>query len=214
MAIKRLGFGFCFWSFTLWLSKSIDQRLGLWTWLLVAPYYDCLSRHALEVHCKGLDFRLSLRRLNTMADLRLQFFKFYCPFSSHPFRISTKFGHSLLRPLDLDSHSIKFSKCTWKWPIIHEIQMTFLHYIEKVDLTEYSLLIQFSKGCSIALLYWCDTSGILVVEHWTDSTTKQFRKTTQAELPYILLRVVLLSTQHTPFENSRAKELHFNYSID
>jgi hypothetical protein len=57
---------------------------------------------------KGLDFGLGLWRLHTMPSRRLHLL--HCigyEFSAHFFGLSTKFGHSIPRPLDLDSHSVK-----------------------------------------------------------------------------------------------------------
>jgi hypothetical protein len=57
---------------------------------------------------KGLDFGLDLWKLHTMPSQRLQFLYFVgYVFSAHFFGLSTKFGHLIPRPLDLDGHSVK-----------------------------------------------------------------------------------------------------------
>jgi len=59
-----------------------------------------------------LDFGLGLWRLHTMPGQRLQFLLFYWLFSTHFFGLSTKFGHSIPRPHDLDGHSVRL-------PLLH-----------------------------------------------------------------------------------------------
>jgi hypothetical protein len=60
---------------------------GLWAWPLEASHYAWLK-----------------------APLTI----FYCFFPAHFFGLSTKFGHSIPRPLDLDGHSVKR-------PLIHRV---------------------------------------------------------------------------------------------
>jgi len=72
-----------FGGFTIWLSKS-SGRKGSWP--------------------KGLDFGLGLWRLHTMPDRRLKFLFFI---STYFVELSTKFDHSIPRPLDLNNHSVK-----------------------------------------------------------------------------------------------------------
>jgi hypothetical protein len=60
-----------------------------------------------EFMAKGLDFGLGLWRLHTMPGRRLHLLYFIgYIFSAHFFGLSTKFGHSITRPLDLDGHSV------------------------------------------------------------------------------------------------------------
>jgi hypothetical protein len=56
----------------------------------------------------GLDFGVGLWKLHTMRSRRLQFLYFtgYLHLA-HFFILSTKFGHSIPQPLDLDNHSVK-----------------------------------------------------------------------------------------------------------
>jgi hypothetical protein len=56
---------------------------------------------------KGLDFGLGLWRLHTMPGRRLQELYFIGYFQPFFFGLSTKFGHSIPRPLDFDGHSVK-----------------------------------------------------------------------------------------------------------
>ena len=55
---------------------------GLWAWPLEASHY---------------------------ARLKAPITIFYWLFSAHFFGLSTKFGHSIPRPLDLDGHSVKLA---------------------------------------------------------------------------------------------------------
>jgi hypothetical protein len=61
-----------------------------------------------EFMAKGLEFGLGLWRLHTMPGRRLHLLHFndYI-FSTYFFGLSTKFGHSIPWPLDLDGHSVK-----------------------------------------------------------------------------------------------------------
>jgi hypothetical protein len=60
-----------------------------------------------EFMAKGLDFGFNLWRLHTMPGQRLHLLEFIgYAFSTHLFGLSTKFGHSIPRPLDLDSHKV------------------------------------------------------------------------------------------------------------
>jgi hypothetical protein len=56
----------------------------------------------------GVDFELGLWRLHTMPGqmLHLLYFIIYVV-SAHFFGLSTKFGHSIPWPLNLDGHSVK-----------------------------------------------------------------------------------------------------------
>jgi hypothetical protein len=61
-----------------------------------------------EFMAKWLDFQLSLWRLHTMPGRRLQFLYFIgYVFRAHSFELSTRFGRSIPRPLDLDGHGVK-----------------------------------------------------------------------------------------------------------
>jgi hypothetical protein len=57
----------------------------------------------------GLDFGIGLWLLHTMPGCMLQFqYLIGHLFSAHFFGLSTKFGHSIPRPLDLDGHGVKW----------------------------------------------------------------------------------------------------------
>jgi hypothetical protein len=78
--------------------------IGLWRLHIITVQVKRLW----EFMAKGLDFGLDFWRLHTMHGRRLQFpyFNDYV-FSAHFFGLSTKFGRSIPRPLDLDDHSVK-----------------------------------------------------------------------------------------------------------
>jgi hypothetical protein len=58
----------------------------------------------------GLDFGFGLWRLHNMPAQRLQILYFYWLFSAHLFGLSTKFGHLIPQPLDLDKHKVEGAK--------------------------------------------------------------------------------------------------------
>jgi hypothetical protein len=61
-----------------------------------------------EFVAKGLDSRLGLWRPPSMPGRRLHLLYFIgYLLAAHFFGLSTKFGHSIPRPLDLDGHSVK-----------------------------------------------------------------------------------------------------------
>src|ERR1700737_2739983 len=60
-----------------------------------------------EFMAKGLDFGLGLWRLHTMPSRRLHLlYSIDYLISTHFFGLSTNFGHSIPRPLNLDGHSV------------------------------------------------------------------------------------------------------------
>jgi hypothetical protein len=81
---------------------SLDFGLGLWRLHTLVVQVERLW----EFMAKGLDFALALWRLHTYAQLKAPLTIFYWLFSAHLFGLSTKFGHSIARPLDLDGHSV------------------------------------------------------------------------------------------------------------
>jgi hypothetical protein len=61
-----------------------------------------------EFMAKGLDFGLGLWKLHTMSSRSLQFlYLIGSIFLAHFFGLSTKFDHSIPRPLNFDGHSAK-----------------------------------------------------------------------------------------------------------
>jgi hypothetical protein len=81
--------GLAFEGFASWPSKSRGceshgQRFGLWAWPLEASHY---------------------------AQPKAPIPIFDWLFSTHFFGLSTKFGHSIQQPLDLDGHNVK-------WPLL------------------------------------------------------------------------------------------------
>jgi hypothetical protein len=82
---------------------------GLWAWPLEASHYGHPSQEAMGVHGQKVwTLEFGLWRLHIVSGWRLQFLYFVgYVFAAHFFGLSTKFGHSIMRPLNLDSHSVK-----------------------------------------------------------------------------------------------------------
>jgi hypothetical protein len=94
-----------------WAGNKVDCSFFMWTlglafWRL-RPMAIQVER-PWEFMAKGLDFGLTLWKLHTMHGRRLQFLYYIDNlFSAHFVGLSTKFDHSIPRPLDLDGHSVK-----------------------------------------------------------------------------------------------------------
>jgi hypothetical protein len=112
------GHKFGLWAYTL---PTLDGVGHQWTegtstgcnqWLTLAKIALKMP-HAgrscsLVVNTSRCGEGINLRRLHTMLGQRLQFLYFISyVFPAHFFGLSTKVGHSLPRPLDLDGHSVK-----------------------------------------------------------------------------------------------------------
>jgi hypothetical protein len=83
---------------------SLDFGLDLWRLHTIAVQVQ----RPWEFMAKGLDFGHGLWKLHTLPSRRLHSLYFIgYVFSTHFFGLSTKFGHSIPRPLNLDGHSVK-----------------------------------------------------------------------------------------------------------
>ena len=82
-------------------------EFGLWAWPLEASHFGRPSQEAVGVH--GQRFGLCAWPLEAShyAQLKAPLTMFYWLFSTHFSGLSTKFGHSIARPLHLDGHSVK-----------------------------------------------------------------------------------------------------------
>jgi hypothetical protein len=74
-----------------------------------------------EFMAKGLDFGLWPLEASHYAWPKAPLTIFYWLFSTHFFGLSTKFGHSIPRPLDLDGHSVTLTtRTTILTPLCHD----------------------------------------------------------------------------------------------
>jgi hypothetical protein len=98
---------------TMGLSgQTLLSRMLLWDWTLGLAFGGFTLRPSKlrlwEFMTKGLDFGLGLWRLHIMPRQRLHLlYSIGYLLSTHLFGLSTKFGHSIPRPLDLDGHNVK-----------------------------------------------------------------------------------------------------------
>jgi hypothetical protein len=81
-------------------------EFGLWAWPLEASHFGCPSREAVGVHGQRFGLCAWPSEASHYAQLKAPLTIFYWLFSAHFFGLSTKFGHSIARPLDLDGHSV------------------------------------------------------------------------------------------------------------
>jgi hypothetical protein len=94
-----------------WASNKVGCSFGFGLRLWRLHTITVQVERPWEFLAKGLDFGLGLWRLHTVPSQRLQLL--YCigyVISTHFFGLSTKFGHSIPRALDLDGQSVK-------WPL-------------------------------------------------------------------------------------------------
>jgi hypothetical protein len=93
-------------------------EFGLWAWSLKASHFGRPSREAVGVHGQRfglwtwpLEASHYARPKASLTYILLYICTiYYWLFSAHFFGLSTKFGHSIARPLDLDGHSVN-------WPL-------------------------------------------------------------------------------------------------
>jgi len=83
-------------------------EFGLWAWPLEASHFGRPSQEVVEGH--GERFGLSVWPLEASQYvwLKAPLTIFDWLFSTHFLGLSTKFDHSIPRPLDLDGHSVKW----------------------------------------------------------------------------------------------------------
>jgi hypothetical protein len=82
---------------------GLDFGLGIWKLHTMAVQVE----KPWEFMAKGLDIGLTLWKASHYAQLKAPLTISYgYVFSAHFFGLSTKFGHSTPRPLDLDGHSV------------------------------------------------------------------------------------------------------------
>jgi hypothetical protein len=92
-----------------WEGNKVGCSFFLWTLGLAfgASHYDCPSREAVRVHGQRFGLWTLGLEASHYARPKAPIPIFYWLFSAHFFGLSTKFGHSIPRPLDLDGHSAK-----------------------------------------------------------------------------------------------------------
>jgi hypothetical protein len=88
-------------------KEGCSFGFGLSAWLLEASHYRCPSREAVGVHGQRFGLWAWPLEASHSARPKAPHTIFYWLFSAHFFGLSTKFGHSIPRPLDLDVHSVK-----------------------------------------------------------------------------------------------------------
>jgi hypothetical protein len=81
-------------------------EVGLWAWPLEASHFDRPSQEAVGVHGQRFGLWAWPLEASHYARLKASLTIFYWLCSSHFFGLSTKFGHSIARPLNLDGHSV------------------------------------------------------------------------------------------------------------
>jgi hypothetical protein len=93
-----------FWAGLKWLASS---SFGLWVWQVEASHYNQPSREAAGVHTHRFGLWGWPLEASHYAQPKAPIPMFYWLYLAHLFGLSTKFGHSIPHPLDLDSHSVK-----------------------------------------------------------------------------------------------------------
>jgi hypothetical protein len=81
-------------------------RFGLWAWPLEASHFGRPNQETVGVHGQRFGLCAWALEASHYAQLKAPLTIFYWLFSAHFFGLSTKFGHSIARPLDLDGHSV------------------------------------------------------------------------------------------------------------
>jgi hypothetical protein len=85
----------------------VQHWFGLWAWPLEASHYRCPSREAMGIHGQRFGCWAWSLEASHYARPKAPIPIFYWLFLAHFFGLSTKFGHSIPRPLDLDGHNVK-----------------------------------------------------------------------------------------------------------
>jgi hypothetical protein len=81
-------------------------EFGLWAWPLETSHYGRPSREAVGVHGQRFGLWVWPLEASHYARPKAPLTIFYWLFLVHFFDLSTKFGHSIARPLNLDGHSV------------------------------------------------------------------------------------------------------------
>jgi hypothetical protein len=88
-------------NFLSWINKKTDKILAIW---LEGLFW---ARNKVGCSFFLLDFGFGLWKLSHYARPKVSILILYWLFLAIFFGLSTKFGHSIPRPLDLDGHSVK-----------------------------------------------------------------------------------------------------------